>query len=212
MARNQLPLRRQRDPQVSIPLHPEDRRPPNVEIEHNRDEDPGSGGIEVAASAKAGKTELFGVDLRFLTDRIEGSIAELGRHVDKLGRLREVPTIQELHNSGTTNAAGFVQIDMGAPAASKTWDVRRVAVSGPDPNLAQVACQVRVFRVQSSPLHLVDVGLAIPVVDDYSRAQFNLKPEEHWFVAVTGFTASTFVGVAASAEETTWQRREEYAL
>ena len=80
------------------------------------------------------------------------------------------------------------------------------------PNVAQIACQVRIFRVQSSPLHLVDVGLAIPVVDDFSRAQFNLKPEEHWFVAVTGFTASTFVGVAASAEETTWQRREEYAL
>lgn len=153
-----------------------------------------------------------GAELDFLTKaELDASLQPLTEQLRRSAN-REKPTIQEVSAKGTANAAGAVTIDVGAPSASRTWDVRRVGVTGIDPTIT-VACQVRSYRVEpSNPLRMVDVGTQVPSVATYSRGQFNLKPEEHLFLVVTGFTAGADVFVNLSAEETTWGKPEEYTL
>lgn len=174
-------------------------------------------GLGAGVGLQVGRKQLrAGMEVDWIT---KGEMADvLGDAFGKL-RTREIPTIQELYGNALADAAGAVTIDLGSPSASKTWDVRRIAVVGPVGNEALVASTVRVYRVEVNGGRVVDGNLTLPAAtsgvpwgNTYSRGQFNLKPQEHLLVRVTGYTVGVQVNVSVSAEETTTETRAEYSL
>jgi hypothetical protein len=159
----------------------------------------------------AGRTLRAGAELAFLTsDELDASLDPILKVLRALLGTR--PSMLENQAQGIASAAGAVTIDCGAPTAQTTWDVKRLIVGGVA-DAAAVPCTVRIYRVEASnPLRLVDFGVQLPSVGFYSRHEFNLKPQEHIFVVVTGAPAAQGVFVTYSAEETVWGAREAYDL
>lgn len=99
--------------------------------------------------------------------------------------------IRTIEAKATTDTNGAVVINLGAPAAGKAWDVRRLNVTGQDPNTA-LAGKALVYRGSDTvnPMNFVDTG-GLPNVGTWSAHQFTVRQDENVLLRIVGGPAST---------------------
>jgi len=141
---------------------------------------------------------------------------ELARHRQRMGQLAEAnrPIPKTVEGSITLDAAGFGVIDLGTPAAGRTWNVRRVSATYQDPFAVLAAGVAAIFRGnEQSPFTFVERipnGTQLPASDKFSADQFVLMQTERLFVVISGGTVS--VPAFASAQVIDGPRSTVYEL
>jgi len=141
---------------------------------------------------------------------------ELARHRQRMGQLAEAnrPIPKTVEGSITLDAAGFGVIDLGTPAAGRTWNVRRVSAVYQDPFAVLTAGVAAIFRGNEvGPFTFVERipnGTQLPASDTFSADQLVLMQREHLFVVVSGGTPA--VGAFASAQAIDGPRSTVYEL
>jgi hypothetical protein len=141
-------------------------------------------------------TEIDFLTSKELREELDAVMAETTR------KLRQEPLPNTPSSSVVLDATGFGVIDLGAPTASKVWDVRRVTVTGQNPASAFAGTAV-VYRGNrpGDPLAFVDRSTSLPDVSTWSSQQFTLRPEEHLLVQITGGTAGATAFASAQVIE-----------
>jgi len=141
---------------------------------------------------------------------------ELARHRQRLGQLAEAnrPIPKTVEGSITLDATGFGVVDLGTPAAGRTWNVRRVSAVYQDPFAVLAAGIAAIFRGNEvGPFTFVERipnGTQLPASDTFSADQLVLMQREHLFVVISGGTVS--VPVFASAQAIDGPRSTVYEL
>lgn len=141
------------------------------------------------------KTKLaVGAEVEFLTDHeLREALKDHRRELGKL--LRRTPIPKDVSNSVLLDATGFGIIDLGAPNAGRTWDVKQVSVVYQDVGAALAAGIAALMRGNdaNNPLNFVrrmGNGTQIPADTAFSSQQLVLGAEEHLFVRISTGTAS----------------------
>ena len=161
-----------------------------------REPAPGAGSPDgTGAGLDVGFFAQIGVHLGSLVDQLK-------RTNDRADHLFEaVPYDAPILGQQMTNATGLAVVACGGPALGRQWQVRQVAVSGPEKgSVAFYACPAAPALGQG--LGLKDSTKSRwPAPAFYGTHQFVLNPPEQVFVVVTTATATTQVVVSGTAED-----------
>lgn len=141
-------------------------------------------------------------------DELRAATSELSARIDRLTS-RAVPRermIRRIVGAINTDGAGAGSTTIGAPPPGFIWEVKRTAISGPDPTSA-IAGRAMVFVAESQPSRLLDFTLTIPDVGPWNGDQITLTSEEPLFVQITGGAATTRYIFSCEV----WEREAMYA-
>ena len=139
-------------------------------------------------------------DLERLLGDIREHIAAMHHAIEKIASVPSTVLV-DMQGSEVVNAAGSAVITLQGPALGRNWEIRRLAIAGPDPTSA-VAGSAYIYAAHNASVSMttqwIDVASSLPSNAFYSAGQFVVRQGAKLLVVVTGGTEGQTI-VAAGA-------------
>jgi hypothetical protein len=155
----------------------------------------------------------FDAALGQITERLDKISAQLeisGKRGDK--NPVQTPLVRKFAASKVAANVTYNFIDCGGPARGRIWDLRRLAVYGPDPftavtgNVFVFIGSVQPFDSSTEPANFPEIvgdlaTTTIPYRDSWPRGTATLLPQERVFVGLKSVPNATVLWVYGQAVE-----------
>lgn len=139
-------------------------------------------------------------DLERLLGDIREHIAAMHHAIEKAAQVPSTVLV-DVMGSGVVSSAGTVVISCQGPAMGSNWEIRRLAIAGPDPTVA-LAGTAYVYSAHQASVSMtsqwIDVAVSLPSNAFYSAGQFVVRQGAKLLVAIQGGTAGDTVVVAGA--------------